>query len=93
MRWDPNKPQPTIQDFDKKLVEADAYLQIIIDQVKALELRMEGLSNHEDKMRCQSIVNHANWSEFRSRGPELNPRHFHNFSVKQWVRNEVNCAS
>nr|CAD7201620.1 unnamed protein product [Timema douglasi] len=60
MRWDPNKPQPTIQDFDKKLVEADAYLQIIIDQVKALELRMEGLSNHDDKMRCQSIVNHAN---------------------------------
>jgi hypothetical protein len=34
MRWDPNKPPPTVHEFDKKLVEADAYLQILIDQIK-----------------------------------------------------------
>lgn len=25
---------PSVQDFDKKLAEADAYLQILIDQLK-----------------------------------------------------------
>lgn len=34
MRWDPNKPPPTVHEFDKKLIEADAYLQILIDQLK-----------------------------------------------------------
>jgi len=37
LRWDPNKLMPSVQDFDKKLVEADAYLQILIDQVKVRE--------------------------------------------------------
>lgn len=29
---------PSIQDFDKKLAEADAYLQILIDQLKVSKL-------------------------------------------------------
>ncbi|XP_054277757.1 oxysterol-binding protein-related protein 9 isoform X2 [Macrosteles quadrilineatus] len=60
LRLDTVKPAPTIQDFDKKLAEADAYLQILIDQSKALELRMEGLSDADDKVRCEAIWNHAN---------------------------------
>lgn len=54
------KPAPTIQDFDKKLAEADAYLQILIDQTKALEQRMIPMSDSDDKVRCQAIWNHAN---------------------------------
>lgn len=54
------KPAPTIQDFDKKLAEADAYLQILIDQTKALEQRMIPMSDSDDKARCQAIWNHAN---------------------------------
>lgn len=38
VRWDPSRPAPTVRDFDKRLAEADAYLQIIIDQVKVSEL-------------------------------------------------------
>ncbi|KAL1129870.1 hypothetical protein AAG570_012814 [Ranatra chinensis] len=34
LRLDSVKPSPTMQDFDKKLAEADAYLQILIDQTK-----------------------------------------------------------
>ena len=34
MRWDPNKPAPTVHEFGKKVAEADAYLQILIDQIK-----------------------------------------------------------
>ncbi|GFG40188.1 hypothetical protein Cfor_09776 [Coptotermes formosanus] len=60
MRWDPNKPAPTVHEFDKKLAEADAYLQILIDQIKALEVRMEGMSDLAEKARCEVIHNHAN---------------------------------
>jgi len=38
MRWDPSKPAPTVREFDKKLAEADAYLQILIDQIKVSTL-------------------------------------------------------
>lgn len=34
MRWDTNRPPPTIKDFDNKVSEADAYLQIMIEQTK-----------------------------------------------------------
>lgn len=60
MRWDPNKPPPTVHEFDKKLVEADAYLQILIDQIKALEVRMDGMSDLAEKARCEVVRNHAN---------------------------------
>ncbi|XP_075216098.1 oxysterol-binding protein-related protein 9 isoform X2 [Lycorma delicatula] len=59
LRLDTVKPAPTIQDFDKKLAEADAYLQILIDHTKALEQRMEPMEE-EDRTRCEAILNHAN---------------------------------
>lgn len=34
MRWDNNRPPPTIKDFDNKVSEADAYLQLMIEQTK-----------------------------------------------------------
>ena len=32
-RWE-HRPPLTLEDFDKKMSETDAYLQILIDQVK-----------------------------------------------------------
>ncbi|XP_069673311.1 oxysterol-binding protein-related protein 9 isoform X2 [Periplaneta americana] len=60
MRWDPSKPPPTVHEFDKKLVEADAYLQILIDQIKALEVKMDNMTDIIEKARCEVIHNHAN---------------------------------
>lgn len=37
MRWDSHYPSPTIKDFDNKVSEADAYLQLMIDQTKVSE--------------------------------------------------------
>lgn len=34
MQLDSLKSLPTINNFDKKVTEADAYLQLLIDQVK-----------------------------------------------------------
>lgn len=34
MRWENNRPPPTIKDFDNKVSEADAYLQLMIEQTK-----------------------------------------------------------
>ncbi|CAH1981324.1 unnamed protein product [Acanthoscelides obtectus] len=36
MRWDTHHLSPTIKDFDNKVSEADAYLQLMIDQTKVL---------------------------------------------------------
>lgn len=38
MQYDHLKSLPTINNFDKKVTEADAYLQLLIDQVKVREL-------------------------------------------------------
>ena len=40
-----------MQDFDRKLAEADAYLQILIDQVNALEARLDGVEGEEAEKR------------------------------------------
>lgn len=34
IKWDMQQPSPTIKDFDNKVSEADAYLQLMIDQTK-----------------------------------------------------------
>ncbi|KAF4527193.1 hypothetical protein B566_EDAN006120 [Ephemera danica] len=58
-RWDPSRPAPTVQDFDKKLIEADAYLQIIIDQVKTLEERMQKITDEHAKAHCEIVKTNA----------------------------------
>ncbi|XP_034246965.1 oxysterol-binding protein-related protein 9 isoform X2 [Thrips palmi] len=60
LRWDPSKPAPSVQDFDKKLVEADAYLQILIDQIEALEDRIDKMQDPSDKSHGLHIRDHAN---------------------------------
>ncbi|KAJ1530369.1 hypothetical protein ONE63_005278 [Megalurothrips usitatus] len=60
LRWDPSKPAPSVQDFDKKLVEADAYLQILIDQVEALDDRIDKMQDPSDKSHGLHIRDHAN---------------------------------
>lgn len=39
------KSPPTVSDFERKLVEADAYLQILIDQVKNLDQKITDSSD------------------------------------------------
>uniref|UniRef100_A0A3Q3X5X8 Oxysterol-binding protein n=1 Tax=Mola mola TaxID=94237 RepID=A0A3Q3X5X8_MOLML len=43
---------PSVQDFDKKLAEADAYLQILIDQLKVGLKRLTGII-----IQCGSTIN------------------------------------
>lgn len=60
LRLDSMRPSPTIQDFDKKLAEADAYLQVLIDQTKSLETRMETELDADEKPKCEVILSHTN---------------------------------
>lgn len=46
--------------FDKKVTEADAYLQLLIDQVNVIEQKIETLEKTEDKERCEEIKTQAN---------------------------------
>ena len=59
-RWDPKKPPPK-HDFDRKVAEADAYLQLLIDQIKIIEQKKEFLDNEDDKTQSyDEILQHAN---------------------------------
>lgn len=44
---------------DKKVLEADAYLQILIEQVKALEQKMEGEDGDNIRETLDSMRNNA----------------------------------
>lgn len=60
-RWDPTKP-PHKKDFNKKVAEADAYLQLLIDQIKLIEQKQANLNDDEDekKQKYTNILNQAN---------------------------------
>ncbi|XP_032454635.1 oxysterol-binding protein-related protein 9 isoform X1 [Nasonia vitripennis] len=60
-RWDPRKPPPK-HDFDRKVAEADAYLQLLIDQIKLIEQKQKDLGddNEEKKQRYTEILRQAN---------------------------------
>lgn len=45
---------PSVQDFDKKLAEADAYLQILIDQLKVSSVWAELSWYLKQVMNCAS---------------------------------------
>uniref|UniRef100_V5GZE6 Oxysterol-binding protein-related protein n=1 Tax=Anoplophora glabripennis TaxID=217634 RepID=V5GZE6_ANOGL len=59
-RWDSHHPSPTIKDFDNKVSEADAYLQLMIEQTKKLEERITTMTDQDEKAKCQLILEHAN---------------------------------
>lgn len=60
-RWDPNK-SPAKEDFDRKVAEADAYLQLLIDQIKLLEKKQEAQvdENNEKRENYAAILTQAN---------------------------------
>jgi len=60
IRWDSHGPPPTIKDFDNKVSEADAYLQLMIEQTKKFEDRVLNINDDEEKIKCQLILDHAN---------------------------------
>lgn len=47
-------------DFDKKLTESDAYLQLLIDQADVLQRHLESTEDEQDRRRCQTVVNGIN---------------------------------
>ncbi|XP_050695688.1 oxysterol-binding protein-related protein 9-like [Eriocheir sinensis] len=59
-RWDPSRPAPTMADFDKKLTESDAYLQLLIEQSGVLERHMGSTEDPDDRRRCQEVLNGVN---------------------------------
>ncbi|XP_060525866.1 oxysterol-binding protein-related protein 9 [Cylas formicarius] len=59
-RWDLHHASSNIKDLDYRVSEADGYLQLMIEQTKKLEERIQILSDSEDKMKCEVILEHAN---------------------------------
>ncbi|XP_025832138.1 oxysterol-binding protein-related protein 9 [Agrilus planipennis] len=59
-KWDTMRPPPTVKDFDNKVSEADAYLQLMIDQTKKLEEKINSMNDPEEKTKCEVILTHAN---------------------------------
>ncbi|XP_078048132.1 oxysterol-binding protein-related protein 9 isoform X3 [Augochlora pura] len=61
-RWDPKKSPPK-QDFDRKVAEADAYLQLLIDQIKVIETKQRNAIDAEDEEKQEkyaAILTQAN---------------------------------
>ncbi|XP_063980875.1 oxysterol-binding protein-related protein 9 isoform X2 [Diachasmimorpha longicaudata] len=60
-RWDPKKSPPK-QDFDRKVAEADAYLQLLIDQIKLIEDKEKNFNDAEEdkKQKYAAILTQAN---------------------------------
>lgn len=54
-RWDPKKSLPK-QDFDRKVTEADAYLQLLIEQIKLIESKKSAAEEDEEKQKKYSDI-------------------------------------
>ncbi|XP_026461869.1 oxysterol-binding protein-related protein 9 isoform X2 [Ctenocephalides felis] len=50
----------TVKDFDKKVSEADAYLQLMIEQNAKLEMRVKNIPDDDDRAKCKVISDHSN---------------------------------
>ncbi|XP_013911901.1 PREDICTED: oxysterol-binding protein-related protein 9 isoform X5 [Thamnophis sirtalis] len=48
---------PSVQDFDKKLTEADAYLQILIDQLKLFDEKLQNCRDDDQRKIAKSTIN------------------------------------
>ncbi|XP_071035479.1 oxysterol-binding protein-related protein 9 [Parasteatoda tepidariorum] len=57
-KWD--GVSSSLQDFDKKLTEADAYLQMLIDQVTDLDNTINTCASDEDRNQLVSVRDNAN---------------------------------
>ncbi|XP_012533366.1 oxysterol-binding protein-related protein 9 [Monomorium pharaonis] len=58
-RWDPKKSPPK-QDFDRKVAEADVYLQLLIDQIKLIEDKKNAAEDEEKQNKYSAILSQAN---------------------------------
>ncbi|XP_071641148.1 oxysterol-binding protein-related protein 9 isoform X2 [Temnothorax longispinosus] len=58
-RWDPKKSPPK-QDFDRKVAEADVYLQLLIDQIKLIEGKRDAAEDEEKQKTYSAILSQAN---------------------------------
>ncbi|CAK7306301.1 Oxysterol-binding protein-related protein 9 [Vulpes lagopus] len=50
---------PSVQDFDKKLTEADAYLQILIDQLKLFDDKLQNCKDDEQRKSMVESIKHC----------------------------------
>lgn len=48
--------------FDRKVSEADTYLQLMIDQTTKIEQRIEAIESAEDREKYDMLSTHANVS-------------------------------
>nr|XP_046156774.1 oxysterol-binding protein-related protein 9 isoform X2 [Oncorhynchus gorbuscha] len=46
---------PSVQDFEKKLAEADAYLQILIDQLKLFDEKIKDCKDDESRRKIENL--------------------------------------
>ncbi|XP_050817624.1 oxysterol-binding protein-related protein 9 isoform X4 [Gopherus flavomarginatus] len=51
---------PSVQDFDKKLTEADAYLQILIDQLKLFDEKLQHCIDDEQRKKIDNLKETTN---------------------------------
>ncbi|XP_076276147.1 oxysterol-binding protein-related protein 9 isoform X3 [Lasioglossum baleicum] len=60
-RWDPKKSPPK-QDFNRKVAEADAYLQLLIDQIKVIETKQRNATTEDEEKqeKYTAILTQAN---------------------------------
>lgn len=52
-----------LAQFDKKVSEADIYLQLIIDQTTKLEEKISSLEDTEEKEKYKALQEHTNVSQ------------------------------
>jgi len=58
-RWDPKKSPPK-HDFDRKVAEADVYLQLLIEQIKLIEGKRNTVEDEEKQKKYSDILSQAN---------------------------------
>lgn len=58
-RWDPKKSPPK-QDFDRKVAEADVYLQLLIEQIKLIEDKRNAAEDEETQNKYSAVLSQAN---------------------------------
>uniref|UniRef100_A0A8C6VYP3 Oxysterol-binding protein n=1 Tax=Nothobranchius furzeri TaxID=105023 RepID=A0A8C6VYP3_NOTFU len=57
---------PSVQDFDKKLSEADAYLQILIDQLKLFDEKIKDCKEDESRLILLLMIGFVYFQIFQS---------------------------
>uniref|UniRef100_A0ABI7Z765 Uncharacterized protein n=2 Tax=Felinae TaxID=338152 RepID=A0ABI7Z765_FELCA len=51
---------PSVQDFDKKLTEAYAYLQILIEQLKLFDDKLQNCKDDEQRRKIETLEETTN---------------------------------